>query len=323
MTTAIFWRFLWKEYRVMRAFWISMAVLAVLAQLSLVAFPGLTQHAAAWTFSFALIFPALYAVACGATMFAAEKEEGTYEFLRSLPVTAWRLLTGKLAFAVASTVLLIGALWMSAACISEISSVDAIERWQLWATFGVAAVEGLAWGVLFSLLLRRALQAAVFGIAATSLAVHALLWAVAPVAGEGHVYELNRYLAAVPYRIAVVAAVLVVDGLLVRKWLATRGSIAPKLFRRRQRCAHGASDDCRCAAALTGANPDIRPTHLANVATIALDDGSDRRPGYHRRIHDICHYRRTESHAAAQRHSRSGSGLYRRGSVNWRRGVCR
>ncbi len=88
MTTAIFWRFLWKEYRVMRAFWISMACLAVLAQLALVTFPGLTHDSAAWTFSFALIFPALYAVACGATMFAAEKEEGTYEFLRSLPVTA-------------------------------------------------------------------------------------------------------------------------------------------------------------------------------------------------------------------------------------------
>jgi ABC-type transport system involved in multi-copper enzyme maturation permease subunit len=219
MTAAIFWRFVWKEYRVMRAFWISMACLAVLAQLALVAFPGLTHYSTVWTFSFALIFPALYAVACGATMFAAEKEDGTYEFLRGLPVTAWRILTGKLAFAVASTLLLIAALWCLAAGLSRGSSVDAQLRPQLWGTYGLAAVEGLAWGMLFSLVLRRPLQAAVLAIAAASVAVHVALWRSMPFAGEGHVFELGQYLAVVPYRSMIAGAVLLVDGLLVRRWL--------------------------------------------------------------------------------------------------------
>ena len=109
-----------------------MAVLAVLAQLSLVAFPGLTHYPAGWTFSFALIFPALYAVACGATMFAAEKEDGTYEFLRSLPVTAWRLLTGKLAFAVASTALLICVLLLTGDRLQNGRTIEAATESLLW-----------------------------------------------------------------------------------------------------------------------------------------------------------------------------------------------
>ena len=235
MTAAIFWRFLWKEYRVMRAFWISMAVLAVLAQLALWAFPQVVFRPAVWTFSIALFFPALYAVACGATMFAAEREEGTYEFLRSLPVTAWRMLSGKLAFAITSALLLIATLRLTAAIVSDTSAVDAHERLQLWATFGLAAVEGLAWGMLFSLVLRRPLQAAVLAMAAVSLATHVILWRVAPVAGEAHIYDLERYLGAVPVRLLVAAIIFLADGLLVRRWLTTQSSIERSLFRRRPR----------------------------------------------------------------------------------------
>jgi hypothetical protein len=235
MTTAIFWRFLWKEYRVMRAFWISMACLAVVAQLAFAKFPGLTHDPAAWTFSLALIFPALYAVACGATMFAVEKEEGTYEFLRSLPVTAWRILTGKLAFAIVSTLLLLAALWFVSARVSRPFSINAELRWQLLEDFGLAAIEGLAWGMLFSLILRRPLQAAVLAIAAGSAAVHVVLWRTYPYAGEGHVFDLGRYVAAVPYRAAIAAGVLFADGLLVRGWLQAEKSTTRRFFQRRPR----------------------------------------------------------------------------------------
>jgi ABC-type transport system involved in multi-copper enzyme maturation permease subunit len=205
MTTAIFWRFLWKEYRVMRAFWISMAGLALLAQLSLVAFPGLTRYAAGWTFSFALIFPALYAVACGATMFAAEKEDGTYEFLRSLPVTAWRLLTGKLTFAVASTVLLIAALLFTGDTLMHGRSVDSDTETRILGLLRLAAIEGLAWGAFFSLILRRTLQAAILAIAATSLCVHVIVWTLAP--RWSSINNLAPYGTVIPYRVGI--AVLV------------------------------------------------------------------------------------------------------------------
>jgi hypothetical protein len=218
MTTAIFWRFFWKEYCMMRAFWISMAVLAVLAQLALVAFPGLTHFSAAWTFSFALICPALYAVACGATMFAAEKEEGTYEFLRSLPLTAWRLLSGKLAFAVVSTVLLMGALRVSGDFLTHGRAPDNATETQLLGALGMAAVEGLAWGLFFSLILRRPLQAAMLAIAAASVAIHLLVWSLAPRFQGG---GLVSYVTVLPYRVGLVGLVLLADLLLIPRWLAT------------------------------------------------------------------------------------------------------
>ncbi len=228
MTTAIFWRFLWKEYRVMRAFWIAMACLALLAQLSLVAFPGLTHNAAAWTFSFALIFPALYAVACGATMFAAEKEENTYEFLRGLPVTAWRLLSGKLAFAIASTVLLIAALYLSGDFLTRGRLIDAGTETRLWSILGLAAIEGLAWGTFFSLVLRRPLQAAILAIAAASLGVEFVVRTIAP---WRHWDDLGPYLAAAPYRTAIAAVVLLIDAALVRGWLDTKTTAKRRFFR--------------------------------------------------------------------------------------------
>ena len=47
----------------------------------------------------ALAFPALYALGCGATLFAGEREAGTYEFQRSLPVRAWAVFVGKIVLA--------------------------------------------------------------------------------------------------------------------------------------------------------------------------------------------------------------------------------
>jgi hypothetical protein len=232
MTTAIFWRFLWKEYRVMRAFWISMACLAVLAQLSLVAFPALTHQAAAWTFSFALIFPALYAVACGATMFAAEKEEGTYEFLRGLPVTAWQVLSGKLAFALASTVLLIATLRFAGGLLMNGRVVDGETETRIWGVLGLAAIEGLAWGMFFSLVMRRPLQAAILGIAATSLVVHIVARTIAPWSQWDN---LVPYLNAFWFRAGVAAIVLCADVLLLPRWLGTTRPVGRRLFRLRSR----------------------------------------------------------------------------------------
>ena len=166
-------------------------------------------------------------------MFAAEKEDGTYEFLRDLPATVWRILAGKVAFAVASSVLLVVALWITAAVLSQRATFNSSERLQIWGAFGLAGAEGLAWGIFFSLLLRRPLQAAVLAIAAASLALHLVLSYVAPVTGEGQIYEFTRYVAAVPVRIALVALVFVVDALLARRWLVQDTSSLRRLFRRR------------------------------------------------------------------------------------------
>ena len=85
MNTLIFTRLLWKEYRLQRGFWLSIAALACLLMLLVLA--------VAWRgepppvdelFAIGLGAASLYALGSGATLFATEHEAGTYGFLPHL-----------------------------------------------------------------------------------------------------------------------------------------------------------------------------------------------------------------------------------------------
>ena len=127
MRTTVFRRLVWKEYRVQRAFWISMLALTLFSQLLLLVSASFVHDSRwapdgaarlTWLFGFALAFPAFYALGCGATLFATEHETGTYDFQKMLPVSAWRLAAGKLAFAVASTLGMLAVCWPVAVLLS-------------------------------------------------------------------------------------------------------------------------------------------------------------------------------------------------------------
>ena len=64
----VFWRLMWKEYRSQRAFWIGVAVLALL--LMLLAMVSVIQpwEGTQWQYSIALVLPAFFALGCGATL---------------------------------------------------------------------------------------------------------------------------------------------------------------------------------------------------------------------------------------------------------------
>ena len=97
MNRSIFWRLVWKEYRLQRALWIAMAVLTVLAQFAVVAYESCQlQLGMAPLYLIAVALPSLYALGCGATLFAGEHEADTYEFQRSLPVHALSVFVGKI-----------------------------------------------------------------------------------------------------------------------------------------------------------------------------------------------------------------------------------
>ena len=91
MNNPIFWRLVWKEYRLMRSFWIAMAVLAVILELIACISVWSPNDSVQMIFAMALVLPAFYAMGCGATLFATEHETGTYQFQRALPVSASRL----------------------------------------------------------------------------------------------------------------------------------------------------------------------------------------------------------------------------------------
>ena len=104
----------------------------------------------------ALIAVALYALGNGATMFATEREEETYDLLRVLPVTDGQVVLGKLAFSVTSVIAIAVVLLTSAWVLAGGRVPAPVSHRQLWAIFGLGALELLVWGIFFSLLTRRA-----------------------------------------------------------------------------------------------------------------------------------------------------------------------
>src|SRR5690349_2028939 len=111
MTRTLLLRLAWKEYRAIRAFWISLLALVALAVFGVATFsiPG------GWTtnlvYMIALGAPAFFALGCAGTAFALEREEGTYEQLRAWPVEAWQLLVSKLGVAFVATAAMFAAAW--------------------------------------------------------------------------------------------------------------------------------------------------------------------------------------------------------------------
>ncbi len=212
MNTSVFWRLMWKEYRMQRAFWISMAVLTVLVQLAVLAFVRPGAERITWLFTVGLGLPAFYALGCGATLFATEHETGTYGFQRALPVSAIRLFGGKLVFALGSTLAMIALLWSLAALMAGWHLPRPDGHLALWGLWGLASLELLVWGVFFSLLSTRPLKAAILGAVAACLSTECAVCALGPL------YNVDLYLAAVPYRVAIGAVVALLDVLLGYGW---------------------------------------------------------------------------------------------------------
>jgi len=224
MSHSIFLRLLWKEYRLQRAFWIAMVVLAVLLHLielvpvrhANVTPEAMVTQRTTWVFDISLALAALYALGCGATLFATEHEADTYEFQRSLPVSASRLFFSKAAFAVVSTAAMIGLLWGLAAMMAGWRLPDPLTHLGQWGSWGFGSVELLIWGTFFSLVLRRPLVAAILAIVCASVCVHFI---VAPFGAQ---YFRQPYLDALPMRAVLVAILAVVTLWLGHRWFRER-----------------------------------------------------------------------------------------------------
>src|SRR3954469_14300130 len=92
----IFWRFVWKEIHMLRGFWLGLVLLALLVQGAQRMFLPFDQIAAS-LFATAIAATVLFTAGAAATIFAVEREEQTYDFLRSVPAR-WRpIYTAKLA----------------------------------------------------------------------------------------------------------------------------------------------------------------------------------------------------------------------------------
>ncbi|HUY33834.1 MAG TPA: hypothetical protein VMV69_13880 [Pirellulales bacterium] len=210
MNAALFRRLVWKEYRVMRGFWLALAAFAGMSFLGVWCFAERPDGLILGMWKIAAVVPALYALGCGATLFAIEREEETYDFLRTLPCTSAQVFIGKLAVALVSTLALVALLvFVAASAAAWQAPRDGLD--ELAAMWGVGLVEALVWGAFFSLLTRRPMQATVLAAATIVIAVQTVI--------NLNMANPATYAAVRWWRLGVAAVVLLCDVWLGLRWL--------------------------------------------------------------------------------------------------------
>jgi hypothetical protein len=208
---SLFTRFVWKEYRMLRGFWLAGFAIAAALQWLFVAIKPPNFHLENILFFVACGAAALYAVGAAITLFAAETEERTRDYLRLLPGDWKAMFAAKVALAAASTFLLGLALTLTGAW---------LEAWPRDADLplgvvGVAAIEGLCWGLLFSLWWRQPLLAAVAAMACGSLGAQLAISFGTTSQGS---WTAQAYSDAAPVRLLICFCVFAVAVLLGRRW---------------------------------------------------------------------------------------------------------
>ena len=106
----------------------------------------------------------LHAFAVGAAALAGERETNTLFFLDMMPVGRSMLWTSKVSFALVTTLVLTLALTLLGAMSSVDYNSAQYPLGTLAAGFGVVLFEGIAWSLLWSVILDSALQAAALGL---------------------------------------------------------------------------------------------------------------------------------------------------------------
>lgn len=175
-------RIVWKEYRMLRWFWLALAICGVLIQLLLNELVRDMSELRNALLSCAIVFTYCFALGSTATIFAVENEEGTRAFLQFLPLRSSRLITGKLALAFLGTALMLLALASVALAWRRVSWVTPGDESGIGAWIVAAVVMLLfmmGWGLFFSLVSGRPLLAAVMAIGATIASIFAIAWTTA------------------------------------------------------------------------------------------------------------------------------------------------
>ena len=265
-------RFLWKEFRMLRGLWLAVAIMAILVQCAAKLLLPATSELPLTLLYIALASGVLYAAGSAATAFSVEHEEESYDFLTRLPAIWWPIFIGKLLATAVTAVLLSVTLSITAAAhIGGSISLSTQAGLGALGMLGFAVVEAVAWGTLFSLLVKRPLLAAILtlvvGAVAVNIAVNLTSTnAVASTTPEG-------YIEAIPLRSAIVIAVFAVTRDSCTRVADQRGhgfSLSTIRLNRRVSQALG-RHDCRLAPVQsrreTHFKPfDVGPALVANLA---------------------------------------------------------
>ena len=146
-------------------------------------------------FYIAVVVAALYAGAAAALAYSTEHAEGTFTFLRKLPISPLTVAVGKIGWVLCGTVaVIIGNLMLTFAW--TFGNVDG--RIGLAGGFGI--IEALVWGIFWSTRCRNPVHA----LLATYLCVTAVLVLFGNIFQPLNHHVADAYIAILPHRIAVV-----------------------------------------------------------------------------------------------------------------------
>lgn len=214
----ILWRFVWKEFRMLRGLWLAVALLGFATQYAARLLLPPTSDLPTTLLAIAWSAAVLYAAGAAATMFSVEHEEETYGFLSTLPTTCWPMFAGKLLVTATSAVLLGVALWILGVMVRGRGGMSGADVSTVLGVLGIGILEAVAWGTLFSLIVRRPLVAAfltlVIGLVAVNVIVNESSTYPTPSASP------SAYVQVIPFRLAAVALLLACSALIARRWLA-------------------------------------------------------------------------------------------------------
>jgi len=221
MNRSIFWRIVWKEYRLQRALWIAMAFLTLLIMGSVVTLAEGANDKTQTLFLIAACLPACYALGCGAMLFAGEHELGTYEFQRTYPVRATLVGCGKVAFGLTSIAAMFVTTVLLALAMNEWKLPEGLHEdltsWSLpWPVFGVFAFGVFGTAALFSAWLKRVLMAAILGVFTFSLVAQIVACLIA---GDNWYWDREQWAGLAVFLLAVVLWTTFFY-LLLKQWLA-------------------------------------------------------------------------------------------------------
>lgn len=216
-------RILWREAAEQYAFCIGIFAMLVTLQASLATmetFDMIRPPSIAFGFGMALFMTAIYTAASCALLLTAETDAGTFSFQRTRPIGWFTYLWGKLSWVVLSSLLLGLVGWLETAVWLGVFPSSRDTSLALGVS-GVGILEGLAWGLIASMLVRQPLRAVVAGIALASLGAWVSVVAHHLATGSGTVAVTTAYYEAAAVRLIVAIAVLAIAVPLVRIWYRT------------------------------------------------------------------------------------------------------
>jgi len=243
----------------LRGFWLAVGVLGVIVQFVLPHLQYDARQVPAQLFAVAWGAAALYAVGAAITLFSAEREERTHDFLRVLPDRWLPMFAGKVLLAMLSAVALALCLSLTGWFLANHSWPAEAARRETLAVVGIAIVEATAWGLLFSLWMKQPLLAAIVSMAAASLGAQLAVVAVSP-------NDPTAYSQAVTSRLLLCLGVFLIDIWLASRWLHPAPNRKP--FKRQRATTVDATSTLQTQVATADSQTAKRPRHRRMFASL-------------------------------------------------------